>query len=448
MAGAPEDVMLSLKNFDVNGKVDLSHPFVAFYKKMSAEEKANFKQGLVPLVEPMFQMPVDPAPVAQAKNVLKELVDMVETEQPTTLPEATQPTQQTGEVNFDKLREESKKKGVPIFELKDWSLKEPIQNGENTITHIIPNPTQGNFKVLFNRPTGQWMAKFSLKNGVVQKKLFKNEGTKSEPSMISSSKMSEDFMDESISAAIPADLITSITEDLKNVPPQTDTKLNTKDFAYTESIDKKYGIKKTLGDIAQPTTAPTQQTSEVEVVSRYTNADVKANPNKIYVFGDNNQRRGKGGQAIIRDEPNAFGIITKEEPNNTEAAFMDDEFLNSNPFGKSNKERIDEDIAKIKTDGRPVVFPKDGIGTGLAKLKEKAPKTYAYLKQRLREEFGFDNDTGEVSQPTQQTQSQKEQATEAIDKKIMEQNGIQLSMFNELTEEEKEMMRNQERNCK
>ena len=34
------------------------------------------------------------------------------------------------------------------------------------------------------------------------------------------------------------------------------------------------------------------------------------------------------------------------------------------------------------------------------------------------------------------------------DKKIMEKNDIPLSMFNELTEEEKEMMRNQERNCK
>ena len=178
------------------------------------------------------------------------------------------PAQQSSEVNFNKLTEESKKQGVPIFELKDWSLKEPIQNGENTITHIIPDPTNGNFRVLFDRPTGQWMAKFSLKNGVVQKTLFKNEGTKSEPSMISSSNMSEDFMDENISAAIPADLITSITEDLKNVPPQTDIKLNTKDFAYTESIDKKYGIKKTLGDIiAQSTTAPTQQTSEVKVVN-------------------------------------------------------------------------------------------------------------------------------------------------------------------------------------
>jgi truncated hemoglobin YjbI len=187
----------------------------------------------------------------------KRIVDRFTKKAPSTKPNTTT-TQQSSEVDFDKLKEESKKKGVTIFELKDWSLKEPIQNGENTITHIIPNPTQGNFKVLFNRPTGQWMAKFSLKDGVVQKKLFKNEGTKSEPSMISSSKMSEDFMDESISAAIPADLITSITEDLKNVPPQTDTKLNTKDFAYTESIDKKYGIKKTLGDIIKPT----QQTSD------------------------------------------------------------------------------------------------------------------------------------------------------------------------------------------
>jgi hypothetical protein len=234
------------------------------------------------------------------------------------------------------------------------------------------------------------MAKFSLKNGVVQKKLFKNEGTKSEPSMISSSKMSEDFMEESISAAIPADLITSITEDLKNVPPQTDTKLNTKDFAYTESIDKKYGIKKTLGDIIKPT----QTASKVEVVFRYSNADVKANPNKIYIFGDNTQRKGTAGQAQIRNNENAFGIATKLEPNNNVSAFMSDNDL------QSNKDVIDSDINKIKADGRELVLPKDGFGTGLAKLKQKAPQTYAYLKQRLQEEFGFNNDTGVVSQPT------------------------------------------------
>lgn len=140
----------------------------------------------------------------------------------------------------------------------------------------------------------------------------------------------------------------------------------------------------------------TKQGGGIEVVSRYTNADVKANPDKIYVFGDNVQRTGTGGQAQIRNNENAFGIATKIEPNNKSEAFMYDNYL------EENKDIIDSDIAKIKADGRPIVFPKDGLGTGLAKLKEKAPKTYAYLKQRLQEEFGFNNDTGAVSQPTPQ----------------------------------------------
>jgi hypothetical protein len=151
--------------------------------------------------------------------------------------------------------------------------------------------------------------------------------------------------------------------------------------------------------IADKATTPTteNQTSEVEVVSRYTNNDVKNNPNKIYVFGDNTQRRGRGGQAQIRNNENAFGIATKLEPNNSATAFMSDNDL------QSNKNVIDSDITKIKADGRALVFPKDGFGTGLAKLKEKAPQTYAYLKQRLQEEFSFNNDTGVVSKPTQQT---------------------------------------------
>lgn len=138
--------------------------------------------------------------------------------------------------------------------------------------------------------------------------------------------------------------------------------------------------------------------SNVEVVDRYSNADLINNPDKIYVFGDNIQRQGKGGQAIIRDNENAFGIVTKEEPNRKPSAYMMDDFYDNNSLGPSNQERIDADIARIKKDGRTVVFPKDGLGTGLAKLKEKAPKTYEYLKKRLLEEFGFNNDTGEVAQ--------------------------------------------------
>jgi hypothetical protein len=135
----------------------------------------------------------------------------------------------------------------------------------------------------------------------------------------------------------------------------------------------------------------TQPQTGVETVSRYTVADLKANPNKIYIFGDNITEKGKGGQAIIRDEENAFGIPTKVSPNTTPQAYFND-----NKY-EANIGQIDRAIEKIKADGRTVVFPKDGLGTGLAKLKEKAPKTYAYLKQRLLEEFGFNNDTGEVT---------------------------------------------------
>jgi len=130
--------------------------------------------------------------------------------------------------------------------------------------------------------------------------------------------------------------------------------------------------------------------NQVEVVSRYSRDEVKANPDKIYIFGDNTIRRGTGGQAQIRHNENAFGIATKLFPSNKPDSFMSDSDL------QANKDIIDSDIAKIKDDGRPMVFPKDGLGTGLAKLKEKAPQTYAYLKQRLLEEFGFNNDTGAI----------------------------------------------------
>jgi hypothetical protein len=141
-----------------------------------------------------------------------------------------------------------------------------------------------------------------------------------------------------------------------------------------------------------PTAAPLASNGKIEVVGRYTDAEVKANPNKIYVFGDNVQRVGTGGQAQIRNNPNAMGIATKIAPSMADNAFMTDNSLTT------NKAIIDADIAKIKATNKIVVFPKDGLGTGLAKLQEKAPQTYDYLKQRLLQEFGFNNDTGAIQE--------------------------------------------------
>ena len=113
-----------------------------------------------------------------------------------------------------------------------------------------------------------------------------------------------------------------------------------------------------------------------------------SNPDKVFVFGDNDKRSGKGGQAAVRNEPNALGIRTKKAPSNLPRAFYTDKELDE------NKAKIDEDIATIKAAGKDVVFPAGGLGTGLARLGEKAPKTAQYLHDRIQQEFGVSVRTG------------------------------------------------------
>lgn len=56
----------------------------------------------------------------------------------------------------------------------------------------------------------------------------------------------------------------------------------------------------------------------------YTPKLLRANPEKVFTFGDNMKAFGKGGQAIIRDEPNAFGIPTKRYPSKDNWAYFSD----------------------------------------------------------------------------------------------------------------------------
>lgn len=107
--------------------------------------------------------------------------------------------------------------------------------------------------------------------------------------------------------------------------------------------------------------------------SRVYRSDLKANPRCLYVFGDNEQRVGLGGQAAeMRGEPNAIGVATLVAP----GCFWAD----------IDSQRqccvIDGDIGPIFTalhDGKCVIFPRDGIGTGLADLERRSPLTFAYL---------------------------------------------------------------------
>jgi hypothetical protein len=114
---------------------------------------------------------------------------------------------------------------------------------------------------------------------------------------------------------------------------------------------------------------------------------------KIFVFGDNDRRSGFGGQAKeMRGEPNAIGVRVKKAPSMDPSSFYTDD-----DFG-ANAAKIAEDLnllAKI-AHNKTIVFPEDGIGTGMAMLNRTAPQTFLYLTTNLRDMFGIKNGNIEI----------------------------------------------------
>ena len=122
-------------------------------------------------------------------------------------------------------------------------------------------------------------------------------------------------------------------------------------------------------------------------------ADMQANSECLYLWGDNEARKGVGGQAKeMRDEPNGIGIRTKKAPLYDESAYWSDKFF-ERQVGLIDEDFyiIDRELPKYKA----LVIPLDGIGTGMAQLTKRAPKTLQYLNDKLmdlidRIEFLFD----------------------------------------------------------
>jgi len=115
---------------------------------------------------------------------------------------------------------------------------------------------------------------------------------------------------------------------------------------------------------------------------RYYRSDLRNNPNVVYVFGDNDDREGLGGQAgEARGEPNAIGVRTKKHPGMRPGDFFRDvEYV-------ANTAKIKADLQPIITaldQGKIVVFPEDGLGTGLSELPKRAPRTNAFLEGALQ----------------------------------------------------------------
>lgn len=100
--------------------------------------------------------------------------------------------------------------------------------------------------------------------------------------------------------------------------------------------------------------------------------DLQNNPSIKYLFGDNVRRTGFGGQAKeMRGEPNAIGIATKYSPSMVQSAYYsDDNYMAC--VGLLYQDFLPA-IEHIRNGGT-LVIPTDGLGTGLSKLPEKAPK--------------------------------------------------------------------------
>lgn len=127
----------------------------------------------------------------------------------------------------------------------------------------------------------------------------------------------------------------------------------------------------------------------LEKATFYSRMDIKANPDKLYIFGDNFALKGFGGQAKeARGEPNAIGVPTKRSPNWSEGAYLTDaDFEEWRDIALPNMNLVKHALAEGKT----VVMPMSGIGTGLAELETRAPKIFNALLEWAAELERFAN---------------------------------------------------------
>lgn len=105
---------------------------------------------------------------------------------------------------------------------------------------------------------------------------------------------------------------------------------------------------------------------------------LRKHPNDLFVFGDNYQRKGLGGQAAeMRGEPNAVGVITKWLPQRTPTSYFSDrDFKIIIPVLVTDIQTLFDHAAN----GGQIVWPLDGIGTGLAQLPIRAPKIFDFIE--------------------------------------------------------------------
>lgn len=121
----------------------------------------------------------------------------------------------------------------------------------------------------------------------------------------------------------------------------------------------------------------------IEQIEWYNVDQCIAYPKSLFIFGDNMVGRGKGGQAIIRDCDNAFGIPTKRLP----SRFPDSYFSDKMDEWDAIMNRI-QVLREISSEYDELIFPYDGLGTGLAEMDKRSPMHFIQMMDELNKEYG------------------------------------------------------------
>lgn len=125
----------------------------------------------------------------------------------------------------------------------------------------------------------------------------------------------------------------------------------------------------------------------VIILDRYTRAIIMVNPGVLFAFEDNLKRVGFGGQAKeARGCLNAIGIPTKISPDK----FIWDDDCEEPEFRKNIREPIIQAFGILRLHlrkGGTIVWPRDGVGTGLARLHITAPRVFNAIEGVKEEVF-------------------------------------------------------------
>ncbi len=115
--------------------------------------------------------------------------------------------------------------------------------------------------------------------------------------------------------------------------------------------------------------------NQIRFYKEYTVELILKEPDRYFIFGDNLVKRGKRGQACIRNQNNAIGVPTKRYPcmKSKKCFFSDkiDEVIAVNNVLKQ--------IDLLLKDNKKIGLPKDGFGTGLAELKSHSPVIFKFI---------------------------------------------------------------------